>query len=1044
MTSSSPIQLLALFIVFIATAVFSQSESSTVKSLAKAEEKYEKTSDDATLNLHRWGAVTLFHGLPSERVNAITEDANGALWFGTDNGLVRYDGRRTQSIGNEGDSRGVLPAQRIRALFKDSSGGLWIGTDQGAVRLLGEKLEPLKDTNGQAVTSFAESPNNEIALVTEQGQIIRYQSRNADIKRAGEKYAGNLAARIIDSKMQYLLNIDNSAVALQAITYSPQNNDWWIGSHRRGALINTAEKITEAVPPPTRPYFVNAVLAEGENIWLGAQTSEAESGLWLLRAEGFGRFPLITGEVHSLQSGGGDVWIGTDRQGAFLLRGGHQIEHLTFENTKGGLRSNRIYSVYRDHEGVVWFGTDRGVCRYDRDSFRATTLSNDGQSNFVRALLTTKDGVTYAGTNRGLFRLEAGLELGGWQQMGEVGNRAIYSLLESKDGRILVGTAGGLFTRQKTEPLFSELPFENKTTSHSIRALIEFKDKVYALVFEVGLAEIDSGSVKLIADAAVQKATCFAVSEAKQIMSIATTDDYFRYDGTKISTLTGKTERRAEHGLIHALAMTSDHFGDHLWIGTERGLFTIIANQWSSVVSGLDVQALFVMVEGPDNHPVIYCATKNAGLYKIRPDNGAIVRFDTEQGLPSPQVFSVTKGSNGEIWIGTNRGIVRHQPNPNPPVLEPRRLVADRVYSADYLITELRFPAYQQTYLLEVAGLGSKTFPSQFQYEYTLTEEKRGLVKKVISPEPQFELKDMKAGNYTIIARAISRDLVYSAPYQLKIWISPEQISGTTILLTGLLGLALVAGSYAFYQQQRTAKANQKLEITNDELLKTRISLANTTETERSRIARDLHDQTLGDLRHLLVMTDQLDSPVPNTQPPTPAAIRKKIEEVSNEIRHICEDLSPSVLENIGFIPALEWALTDAVTHLPGAEKFAFEFVCEPDLEERLQLSPTEQIQLYRIVQEAINNVCRHAQATRVSLDVSVENDSDLMISVNDDGIGIKSNPDNPTGHGMSNIRSRANLIGAETIWLDTETGCHFEVRKAQVVAAVAIDTPAP
>ena len=117
---------------------------------------------------------------------------NGALWFGTDNGLVRYDGRRTQAVGSECDSRGVLPSQRIRALFRDSSGGLWIGTDQGAVRFAQDKLMPLEKTGKRAVTGFAEAPNNEIALVTEGGEIIRYRSQSADVQRSGEIFAATL------------------------------------------------------------------------------------------------------------------------------------------------------------------------------------------------------------------------------------------------------------------------------------------------------------------------------------------------------------------------------------------------------------------------------------------------------------------------------------------------------------------------------------------------------------------------------------------------------------------------------------------------------------------------------------------------------------------------------------------------------------------------------------------------------------------------------------------------------------------------------------
>src|SRR4051812_1740696 len=77
-------------------------------------------------NLHQWGAVTLLHGLPSDRVRAIAQDPDGSMWFGTDAGLARYDGRRTQAITGEG-----LPNSKVQAIRFDDLGGMWIGTENG-------------------------------------------------------------------------------------------------------------------------------------------------------------------------------------------------------------------------------------------------------------------------------------------------------------------------------------------------------------------------------------------------------------------------------------------------------------------------------------------------------------------------------------------------------------------------------------------------------------------------------------------------------------------------------------------------------------------------------------------------------------------------------------------------------------------------------------------------------------------------------------------------------------------------------------------------
>src|SRR5205807_9185341 len=79
-------------------------------------------------NLHQWGAVTLFHGLPSDRVHAIAQTPDGLMWFATDGGLAKYDGRRTQAISVEG-----LESGRVLALKVDDDGALWIGGESGAV-----------------------------------------------------------------------------------------------------------------------------------------------------------------------------------------------------------------------------------------------------------------------------------------------------------------------------------------------------------------------------------------------------------------------------------------------------------------------------------------------------------------------------------------------------------------------------------------------------------------------------------------------------------------------------------------------------------------------------------------------------------------------------------------------------------------------------------------------------------------------------------------------------------------------------------------------
>ena len=1054
----------ALFItalVLAASVVFSQSDQTPPDQTTEppASEKSGVATDDATLNLHRWGAVTLFHGLPSDRVNAMAEDASGALWFGTDNGLVRYDGRRTQVMATES----ALPSRRIRALQLDTEGVLWVGTDAGAARLVGERVEVLKETQGRAVSGIAVSPQGELTLVTDHGEIIHYRraAENSNSQAAAQA-ANKFTVVKIDGQTQPLLSFslrpgETQPVELTSIAFTT-TGEWWIGSMRRGALVNREREVREAALRPARPYLVSAVYSEGGHVWLGEQAGKRGEGLWMYSGDTTTRVPISTGAVTAIHGGGGEVWVGTREQGVYLLKNEKLVEHLTFENTAGGLRSNHINAIFRDREGVVWFGTDRGVCRYDRDSFRAAVLSQNPQSNFVRVLLDGANGETWCGTNRGLFRRAPDADLNQWSEVSEIGTRSVYALIEDGAGTVWAGTSSGLFVKLKEAPTFKPFaahsvdePANNETkvdetinaeTSpspnpqstvrnqerESVRALTMFRGQIYATVFGRGVERIENGQRTLvISDEAVQHALCLA-AEGERALWIGTAEGkVLRFDGQQAAPL--KIDWGTEHA-VRAISVS----GNRVWLGTAKGLYAWDENKLQEIIPEIDARSLLAVREA--GRDVIWCGTHNAGLIKLLAQERISIRFDTEQGLASQQVFALAAGSNarvGNVWIGTNRGVVLHQPSLTVPHIEVRRLVANQVYLPDALTGELQLPYTQKNFVFEVAALGSRTFPSQFQYEFTLKDSGGHTLKQMLAHDGQVAFEGLVPGVYSILTRAISRDLIYSAPLTVRLRIPNAPFPWPTLLLAGLLAIAVVAAVWAYRQQRQTARANRELETTNEELRETRIRLAKETERERSRIARDLHDQTLADLRHLLVLTDQLNTPAADGV--TPVTLRREIEAISSEIRHICEDLSPSVLENIGFLPALEWALTDAVAHLPQSEKFAYEFICEPGLEERLNLTPIEQIQLYRLVQEAINNVCRHARARHVSLSVQAEAET-LIIRVKDDGIGFDGSPQamNKTGHGVANIRSRANLIGAQIAWRAAQPGCSFEVRQAGVV----------
>jgi signal transduction histidine kinase len=193
-------------------------------------------------------------------------------------------------------------------------------------------------------------------------------------------------------------------------------------------------------------------------------------------------------------------------------------------------------------------------------------------------------------------------------------------------------------------------------------------------------------------------------------------------------------------------------------------------------------------------------------------------------------------------------------------------------------------------------------------------------------------------------------------------------------------------------------------------------------EEERKRIARDLHDQTLADLRNLALLVERLPSTAadarPNCAPSAPTALRSEIESISQEVRRICEDLSPSALENVGLSAALQFALAHAVEHAAPDCRFEYEFTCDDALDEKLNLPSSTQIQIYRIAQEALSNICRHANAKHVKMAAAISPESEFELSIADDGRGFdEGDAKKRPGRGVANIRARASMIDADVEW---------------------------
>jgi signal transduction histidine kinase len=199
------------------------------------------------------------------------------------------------------------------------------------------------------------------------------------------------------------------------------------------------------------------------------------------------------------------------------------------------------------------------------------------------------------------------------------------------------------------------------------------------------------------------------------------------------------------------------------------------------------------------------------------------------------------------------------------------------------------------------------------------------------------------------------------------------------------------------------------LRQSNRELAAARLDMQERAEKERQRIAEDLHDETLPALSAVARMADKLSTEMGDN--PVPGQMREKLDNAVTEMRRVINDLHPSVLETMGFVPALE-NLLHLHKHDSGMDCEFADSVNGSDC----SLPMFTQLQLYRIVQEALNNVQKHSHADKAEVKIS-NKDGFLTIAVADNGQGFDPSKAKKDSHGLVNIRQRAQLIGAEVEW---------------------------
>lgn len=244
-----------------------------------------------------------------------------------------------------------------------------------------------------------------------------------------------------------------------------------------------------------------------------------------------------------------------------------------------------------------------------------------------------------------------------------------------------------------------------------------------------------------------------------------------------------------------------------------------------------------------------------------------------------------------------------------------------------------------------------------------------------------------------------------------------SRVSAISLLIASLI---ILIGAYlAIRNYQRRLSVNQIIHSQNEEINQSRItelennlkietmqSMINGQEVERERVAKELHDSLGGLLSTVKLHFDALQS---NREGIEESKEYQKayslLDMACNEVRSIANNMQPDALLSMGLVPAIN----DLINRAQSAETPRIEFQY---FDVNGQLDPTASLNIYRIVQELINNSIKHANASEILVQL-LQKDDELMITVEDDGIGF--DPEEvKTGMGTGNIASRVNFLKGE------------------------------
>ncbi|HYG19804.1 MAG TPA: two-component regulator propeller domain-containing protein [Ohtaekwangia sp.] len=963
----------------------------------------------------RFEHFTIQDGLSQSQPFCILQDSRGYLWIGTQDGLNRFDGHTFKVYKNDPFDSTTLTHNWVWTVEEDDHGDLWIGTFQGLCKYLRAQ---------DRFVQYYHNPKDSSSISGNRPNYILKDNRGRLwISSWGNGL--NLYDRQTNSFRRFQATPDKSnSLSDNAVRtlYCDKRGNIWIGTWNGG---------------------LNKVIEEGAEIRFVRYNDRREFSF-----DGGKRITTIA------EDGAGNLWIGSYEAGL------HKLDPATNEFTRiPDLPPNDINKIIRDANGNMWIGTNNGLRIFNaREQAFRHYLHNPTDpfsisSNTIYALTEDRKGIVWIAAN-GLDQYDPRKNLFETYQHrsndpASLSQNMVWSFCEDDEGHIWIGTESGPVN-----------VFDPKTkvfrhiTMHDDRGNVA--ENIHRIVFHKGvlwLASYKSGLVRY--EKKTGKTRFYLNDHPSALGKIALINEVLADDDGTVWV------GSSENGLIHfdpATGMVKSYLHDpadpasiganfvnalykdtrgNIWIGFWGGGMSMFNRSTEKFTNyhydrkdktGLSDQVVISMAQENDS---IFWICTHTGLNRLNINTGRFRHFFEKDGLSNNVVYEMLRDDHGYYWISSDRGINKLDPrsfrvknyttedglqsnefNSNAalktstgdfyfggvngfnvfrPLLLPEDKTPPALVIESYAIHDKKFPARPSVVLAHDENYVSFSFaalefsaPDKIKYSYRLEGFDREW--NAAGNKREATYTNLDPGKYTFRVKAANPDGYWTEPgIALAITIDPP--FWKTWWFTSLMVIATASLMYGFHRY----RLYQSLKV----------------ERLRNKIASDLHDEVGSSLTRISIYSDLLQNEEIMGES---RGYLKNINILSREVVSTMSDIVWSIDNRSDTLGALVMRMKDFATEVLQSKNIDLDF--KADLNEKVPLDPAQKQNIYLIFKEALNNIVKHAAATRVIVMLS-NRDGEFSMQISDNGKGCTASISSK-GHGLRNMQRRATAIGGQ------------------------------